>query len=77
MDELSIPTGTIVTWDDETAIEFTRFFSTYLFSMILGLILLPFLVEVIGIDPKISGALLIPITALISYIGHSRFSFRK
>lgn len=57
-------------------IEFARFFSTYLLSMILGLMLLPFFVEVIGIDPKISGALLIPITVIISYFGHSRFSFR-
>lgn len=57
-------------------IEFARFFSTYLFTMILGLVLLPFLVEVIGIDPKISGALLIPVTVIISYFGHSRFSFR-
>jgi putative flippase GtrA len=57
-------------------IEFARFFSTYLFSMILGLILLPFFVEVMGIDPKISGAMLIPITVIISYFGHSRFSFR-
>ncbi|OPY84486.1 MAG: GtrA-like protein [Smithella sp. PtaU1.Bin162] len=57
--------------------EFVRFFSTYLFTMILGLILLPFFVEVLGIDPKISGALLIPVTVIISYFGHSRFSFRK
>jgi len=57
--------------------EFVRFFSTYLFTMILGLILLPFFVEVMGIDPKISGALLIPVTVIISYFGHSRFSFRK
>ena len=27
------------------------------------------------IDPKIAGALLIPIVAVISYFGHSRFSF--
>jgi putative flippase GtrA len=58
-------------------IEFARFFSTYLFSMILGLILLPFFVEVLGIDPKISGALLIPVTVVVSYFGHSRFSFRN
>ena len=58
-------------------VEFTRFFSTYLFTMILGLILLPFFVEVLGIDPKISGALLIPITVIISYFGHSRFSFKR
>lgn len=57
-------------------IEFARFFSTYLFSMILGLILLPVSVEVLGIVPRISAALLIPVTIIISYIGHSRFSFK-
>lgn len=57
-------------------IEFARFFSTYLFSMILGLILLPVSVEALGIEPRISAALLIPVTTIISYIGHARFSFR-
>lgn len=57
--------------------EFARFFSTYLFSIILGLILLPVSVEILGIEPKISAALLIPVTTIISYIGHSRFSFRN
>jgi len=61
----------------EIIVEFARFFSTYLFSMILGLMLLPFFVEVIGIDPKISGALLIPVTVIISYFGHSRYSFKR
>jgi putative flippase GtrA len=57
-------------------IEFARFFSTCLFSMIVGLILLPFFVEIIGVDPKISRAILIPIIAIINYFGHSRFSFK-
>lgn len=57
-------------------IEFARFFSTYLFSMTIGLILLPFFVEWIGIDPKISGAIIIPIATVVSYFGHSRFSFQ-
>ena len=57
-------------------IEFARFFSTYIFSAMLALILLPVSVEVLAIEPKISAALLIPVTTLISYIGHSRFSFR-
>ena len=57
-------------------VEFARFFSTYIFSMILGLILLPVSVEAFGIEPRISAALLIPVTTVISYIGHSRFSFR-
>jgi len=56
--------------------EFIRFYSTYLFSTIIGLALLPFFVEVLMIDPRISGALLIPITTMISYFGHSRFSFQ-
>jgi len=58
-------------------IEFFKFYSMYTVTNILGLVLLPFFVEVLKIDPKISGALLIPIVAIISYFGHSRFSFVK
>lgn len=58
-------------------IEFFKFYSMYSVTSILGLALLPFFVEVMKIDPKISGALLIPIVAIISYFGHSRFSFVK
>ena len=56
--------------------EFARFFSTCLFSIMMGLIFLPFFVEIIGLDPKISRAILIPIIAIINYFGHSRFSFK-
>jgi putative flippase GtrA len=58
-------------------IEFFKFYSTYTVTNILGLLLLPVFVEVLKIDPKISGALLIPVVAIISYFGHSRFSFTK
>ena len=58
-------------------IEFFKFCSTYAIAYILGLALLPFFVEVFKIDPKIAGALLIPVVAVISYFGHSRFSFIK
>jgi putative flippase GtrA len=58
-------------------IEFFKFYSTYAATTILGFALLPFFVEVFKIDPKISGALLIPIVAIVSYFGHSRFSFVK
>ena len=58
-------------------IEFFKFYSTYTVTNILGLALLPFFVEVMKIDPKIAGALLIPVVAVISYFGHSRFSFIK
>jgi putative flippase GtrA len=56
-------------------IEFFKFYSTYALTNILGLALLPFLVEILMIDPKIAGALLIPIVAIVSYFGHLRFSF--
>jgi putative flippase GtrA len=58
-------------------IEFFKFYSTYTVTNILGLGLLPFFVEVLKVDPKISGALLIPVVAIFSYFGHSRFSFVK
>ena len=58
-------------------IEFIKFYSTYTVTNILGLALLPVFVEVFKIDPKIAGALLIPVVAIISYFGHSRFSFAK
>lgn len=57
--------------------EFFKFYSTYTVTNVLGLALLPFFVEVMKIDPKIAGALLIPVVAIISYFGHSRFSFAK
>jgi putative flippase GtrA len=58
-------------------IEFARFSSTYILTIILGLILLPIFVELLNMNPKIAAALIIPITTLVSYFGHSRFSFNK
>jgi len=58
-------------------IEFIKFYSTYTVTNILGLVLLPVFVEVFKIDPKIAGALLIPVVAIVSYFGHSRFSFAR
>ena len=55
--------------------EFFRFCMTYVFTFSLSLILLPFLVEVIGFHPRIGAAVIIIITTIVSYFGHSRFSF--
>ncbi len=57
--------------------EFARFFTSYLFSFILGLILLPVIVEMFHIDPKIAAALILVVTVIVSYLSHSRFSFRQ
>jgi putative flippase GtrA len=56
-------------------VEYFKFYSMYTATNILSLALLPIFVEVFKIDPKISGALLIPVIAIVSYFGHSRFSF--
>lgn len=56
--------------------EFLRFSTTYIFTFCLSLVLLPFLVEVFDITPKISAAIIILICTVVSYLGHSRFSFK-
>ncbi len=56
--------------------EFARFVTTYLSGIIFGLVSLPILVEVFGLNPPIAGALITLLCAIISYLGHSRFSFK-
>ena len=58
-------------------IEFLRFCLTYVVTFCLSLILLPFFAEIFKIQPKISAAIVILICTVISYVGHSRFSFKK
>ena len=57
--------------------EFFRFSTTYVVTFCLSLALLPALVEVGHIHPKIAAAIIILTCTVISYLGHSRFSFRK
>ena len=56
--------------------EFIRFCTTYIVTFCLSLILLPFFVEIFLITPKIAGAIVILVCTVVSYFGHSRFSFR-
>ena len=55
--------------------EFLRFSTTYLVTFCLSLVFLPFFVEILHVTPKIAGALVILCCTVISYLGHSRFSF--
>ena len=57
--------------------EFARFSTTYVVTFCLSLVLLPALVEIGHIHPKIAVAIIILIGTVISYLGHSRFSFRQ
>ena len=57
--------------------EFFRFSTTYVVTFCLSLILLPAFVEIGHISPKISGAIVMLTCAAISYLGHSRISFKQ
>lgn len=58
-------------------IEFLRFCMTYIVTFLLSLALLPFFVEIFNINPKIAAIFVILVCTIISYVGHSKFSFKK
>ena len=57
--------------------EFFRFCLTYVFTFLLSLLLLPLIVEIIHLHPRVSGAIVVLICTVISYVGHTRFSFKS
>lgn len=61
----------------ETIFELARFSTTYAFTFGISLVLLPALVELGHFDPKLAGAVITLIYTVVSYMGHSRFSFRS
>lgn len=56
--------------------EYLRAYLVYGGVALLGLALLPFLVEVLGIDPYLAPLVIIPVTVLCSFLGHKHFSFK-
>jgi putative flippase GtrA len=56
--------------------EYLRFYTTYLFTSIIGLILLPLCVELFRLDPKVASAAITLLMTVASYLSHNRFSFR-
>jgi putative flippase GtrA len=57
--------------------EFFRFSCTYAFVFALTMLLLPVFTEVFHIAPRISAVIGIIISIIVSYTGHSRFSFKR
>ena len=55
--------------------EFIRFSTTYFFTFFLSLIMLPIFVEIFRVTPEIGGALVVLICTVVSYVGHTKFSF--
>jgi putative flippase GtrA len=56
--------------------EFLRFSCTYIFSFIVSLVMMPVLVEGFKLKPHIAAAVLIVVGMAVSYLGHSKFSFK-
>jgi putative flippase GtrA len=56
--------------------EYVRFYGVYGVTAVLGLVALPFCVEVLGMSPYVAPLLILGGTVLMSYLAHSHFSFR-
>lgn len=58
-------------------VDLARFESVYLVALAVNVVLLPLLVEVGGLPVLGAQALIVVVTALISFVGHKHFSFRR
>lgn len=57
--------------------EYLRFYLVYGSTLLINLLLLPFFVDILKIQPLVSQAIITIFTVIISYIAHKNFSFRK
>jgi putative flippase GtrA len=58
-------------------IDFVRFVGVYVVSLAVNSVVLPVLVELVGMHPLVAQGVALVITTLISYFGHKWFSFRR
>ncbi|MHC5795228.1 GtrA family protein [Lacisediminihabitans sp. FW035] len=58
-------------------VEFFKFASVNIVSLVINTIALPLLVELGGLNPLLAQALIVIVTTVVSYIGHKFFSFRR
>lgn len=61
----------------EAVLEFMRFSLTYAVSFVVSLILMPVLVEAFHVRTKPAAAIIVIVCTVLSYLGHSRFSFSR
>lgn len=57
--------------------DLVRFEMVYLTALAVNAALLPLMVEVVGLDPIPAQLLIVFVTAVLSYVGHKNFSFRR
>jgi putative flippase GtrA len=58
-------------------VDFIRFVGVYVVSIALNLVVLPLLVEIVGLSPVVAQLYAIALTTVVSYVGHKGFSFRR
>jgi putative flippase GtrA len=58
-------------------VDFVRFVGVYVVSLAVNTVVLPVLVELVGLHPLLAQGVALVITTLISYVGHKWFSFRR
>jgi len=58
-------------------LDFVRFQSVYVVSLVINTVALPLLVEVAHLNVLLAQALIVTVTTLVSYFGHKFFSFRR
>jgi putative flippase GtrA len=58
-------------------VDFVRFVGVYVVSLAVNTVVLPVLVEFVGLHPLVAQGVALVITTLISYVGHKWFSFRR
>ncbi len=58
-------------------VDFVRFQSVYVVSLVINTLALPLLVEIAGLAPWAAQLTILVVTTLISYFGHKWFSFRR
>jgi putative flippase GtrA len=57
--------------------DFARFWLVYSGALIVNMVALPFFVEIVGFGVLLAQAVTIALTVASSWIGHSRFSFKR
>ena len=61
----------------EIVYEFRRFFNSYIITFLLNLSLISFQVELLSLEPRIAGALSIPLCVVVTFFLLSNYSFKK
>ena len=61
----------------ELVYEFRRFFNSYIITFLLNLSLISIQVELLSLNPRIAGAISIPIVTVVTFFLLSKYAFNK